>query len=199
MVVTYIMSCRICPFFLHDFLLTGIPEGLSLRKEMKLKVLPKISWLFATWIHQVYHRLEHKHFQKAAHSASLIAKRGRSDIEYEYLTSTATFNFLKYEVPWLQQEEDYMEILLMENGLFKGKNLYRLMLHIKDYIRYTTIRSFYLLQQIHEDHVNPKGLMTSLDHLVVKKAMERNETLSDRDDDYQKEILEEIDLSDLYT
>lgn len=193
------MSCRICPFFLHDFLLTGVPEGLSLRKEMNLKVLPKISWLFATWIHQVYHRLEQKHFQKAANSASLIAKRGRSDIEYEYLTSTATFNFLKYEVPWLQQEEDYMEILLMENGLFKGKNLYRLMLHIKDYIRYTTIRSFYLLQQIHEDHVNPKGLMTSLDHLVVKKAMERNETLSDRDDDYQKEILEEIDLSDLYT
>lgn len=195
------MSCHICHCFLHDFLLTGIPEGIPLKKDLRKLVLPKIAWLFAEWIHRTLNRIEASQIQKAVNSASMIARRGRKEIEYEYLLSTATFNFLKYEVAWLQEEEEYITHLLMESGLLKGKNMFRLMTITKDYIRYTTIRAMYLLKQLHEDHVNPKGLMTNLDHILPRKreVETKEDTLCDRDDDYQKEILEEVDLGDLYT
>lgn len=196
------MSCHICHAFLHDFLLTGIPDGIPIQKDLRKGTLPRISWTFTHWIYRVFHNLESQHLEKAQTSASLIARRGRKEIEYEYLLSTATFNFLKYEVPWLQEEEEYMTLLLMESGLLKGKNTFRLLSVVKDYLRYTTIRAIYLLKQVHDDHVNPKGLMTNLDHLVVKrqKEKEKEKTLCDRDD-YQKEVLVEVSLDefdDLY-
>ena len=181
------MSCKTCQIFLHDFLLTGVPEGISFKKELRVKALPRVAWVFASWIYQFFHRLESRHFQHARRSASLIAKRQRSDVEYEFITSTATFNFLKYEVSWLHGEEELLAMYLAEMGLFRGKTMCGLMMLIKDYIRYNTIRAFYLLQQIHEDHVKPKGLMTSLDHLIIKKLPPKQETLYD------------IDTDDLYT
>lgn len=195
------MSCQYCRAYLHDFLLTGIPEGIPLKKDLRKQVLPRISWLFTDWIHRISDRIEEKHFQKATSLASMIAKRGRKDIEYEYITSTATFNFLKYEVPWLQEEEEFIALLLMEYGLLKGKHQFRLVSITKDYIRYTTIRAMYILKELHEDHRKPKGLLTNLDHILPKKqkGIQKEETLYDRDDDYQKEILEEVDFGDLYT
>lgn len=195
------MSCHICHAFLHDFLLTGVPDGIPIQKDLRKSVLPRVSWTLADWIRRIIVKLEPHHFQKAENSASMIAKRGRKEIEYEYLTSTATFNFLKYEVAWLQEEEEYITLLLMESGLLKGKNAFRLVSITKDYIRYITIRAISILKQLHEDHVNPKGLMTNLDHILSKKPRERKETLSDKDD-YQKEILKEVSLDefdDLYT
>ena len=43
--------------------------------------------------------------------------------------------------------------------------------------------------------------MTNLNTTVPhkRKQVEKEVTLYDRDDDYQKDILEEVDLSDLYT
>ena len=189
------MSCQICRAYLHDFLITGIPEGIPLKKDLRKQVLPRISWLFADWIHRTADRIEENHFQKATSLASRIAKRGRKDIEYEYITSTAAFNFLKYEVSWLEKEEEYIALLLMEHGLLKGKNIFRLVSITKDYIRYITIRAMYILKELHEDHQESKGLLTNLDHILPKKdtKIEKEDTLYDRDDDYQKEILDEPD------
>lgn len=195
------MSCKICPFFLQDFLLTGVPEELALSKLLRKKAIGRISVKFAEWIHTIFHKISTEDFLKASTIASRISKRGRKELQYEYILSTATFNLLHYEVPWLKQEETYIVMYLLESSLFKGRNYYSLLNTAKEYIGYTTIRAFYYLREIHDDHVNPKGLMTNLNTTVPhkRKQVEKEVTLYDRDDDYQKDILEEVDLSDLYT
>lgn len=194
------MACTICPIFLQDFLQTGIPEKIALSKLIRKKSLSTIAQPFAEWIHRLFHKIAAADITKASKTAHQISKRGRSDIEYEFVLCCATFNLLKFEVPWLQEEETYIAIPLIESGLLKGRNAYRLMSSAKEYIGYITIRAFYFLREIHDDHVNPKGLMTNLNTTVqYRKSIEKDETLYDRDDDYQKDILEEVDLSDLYS
>lgn len=188
------MACQICSFFLQDFLLTGVPEGISFRKDLKINVLPRISHPFADWIHRVFRKLTHTQLKNASTLAARIAKRGRPAVEYDFVVSTATFNFLKYEVSWLQEEEEFIAISLMELGLFKGKKIANLIITARDYIRYITIKAIKCLQELHDDHLHPKGLFTNLG-----SRAEKEDTLYDRDTDYQKEILEEIGLEDLYT
>lgn len=197
------MACQICSFFLQDFLLTGVPEGISFRKDLKLHILPRISHSFADWIHRVFQKLTHTQIKNASMTAARIAKRGRPAIEYDFVVSTATFNFLKYEAPWLQEEEEFIAISLMERGLFRGKKIATLTITARDYIRYITIKAIKCLEELHEDHRNPKGLLTNLGAFAGKTPTNRSEelekTLYDRDTEYQKEILEEIGLEDLYT
>jgi hypothetical protein len=141
----------------------------------------------------VYNRLRWKEFERCQELASRISSRGRKQLDYDYLLQTATWNLLKHEVPWLEQEINYMKLLLVEGGVCKGKYVFLVMSVAQELLSYIVPRALQCLHSVHDDHVNPKGLMTDLG---FKRDM-KEETLFDTDD-YQKEILEE-DTGDLYT
>ncbi len=102
------MACNICTAFLEDFLKAGIPKELTITKKIRSNSLVRIVYDIAPWIQNIYRRLCWKDFEKCYDRASQISQRGRKQIEYEYLLHTATWNLLKYEVPWLEQEINYM-------------------------------------------------------------------------------------------
>lgn len=190
--------CHICKSFVQDFLVLGISRELSLHKELRMKSIQKVIPELSDWIYRFYQRLSKDQFEKALKNASLIARRGRALHDYEYLIHTATFNFLKYHYDWIPAEVSYIEILLMESGFVKTKNKLGFHSNAYNYISYVVPRVILCLNDLHQDHQNPKGLNTDLSKLYKPKDKYADtDTCYDRDDDYQKEILEEAD--DLYT
>ena len=188
-----LMACNVCALFLEDFLRAGIPKELEIHKKIRLSSLIRATPDLVDWIHRVYNRLRWKEFERCQELASRISSRGRKQLDYDYLLQTATWNLLKHEVPWLEQEINYMKLLLVEGGVCKGKYVFLVMSVAQELLSYIVPRALQCLHSVHDDHVNPKGLMTDLG---FKRDM-KEETLFDTDD-YQKEILEE-DTGDLYT
>jgi hypothetical protein len=192
--------CQLCKGFLRDFLEIHLPQDLPLSKQIRMKSLPHVHSELVDWMFHVYTRLPKQEFEKAVETASRIARRGRPLLDYEYLIQTATFNFLKVSVGWINQEMNYIQPLLVECGFVKSKQKQGDMNTATNYLSYMTPRVIHLLNDLHNDHQYPKGLNTNLTHLNLRPPLQEDEqTCYDRDDDYQKEILDEIDLSDLYT
>jgi hypothetical protein len=188
--------CQKCRIFLEDFLKAGTPSSLPLTKQIRAKSLSKILPELTDWVYRFHSRVQKDDFDSALKTASRIAKRGRSNPEYEFLIHTATFNLLKFQVQWIRNEVLYLQTLLVESGFIRT-NKQGSMTNAYDYISFMTPRSILCLQELHDDHIHPKGLLTDL-RTFAKVKQEDETTCFDRDDDYQKEILEE-DTDDLYT
>jgi hypothetical protein len=194
------MHCLRCQHFLEDYLCEGLPGELDILTKMRKKKYTCLIPEICHWILEFSSRVHTKQFEKAKTIANNIARRGRKQVDYEYLLSTATFNLLKYELPWIETEINYPKVRLAEEGVFHGKHANSLLFQSQEFLAYLAVSCFLLLQEVHDDHVNPKGLQTNVGSVGKKQyKKESEETLSDRDDDYQKEILNEVDLDDLYT
>ncbi len=191
--------CHKCQTFLYDFLQTDLAKDHKLATQIRVKSLQKTLPEFVEWCARMKNQIEHKKFQEAVETANRIARRGRSNEEYEFLIYTATFNFLKVSLPWIAEELNYMKVLLVEAGCIRGKKYQQVLMTAQEYISYMLPRVILCLTNIHHDHVKPKGLMTDITKLFQLSPMKQDDedTLYDRDDDYQKAILEEDD--DLYT
>jgi len=192
--------CHKCQTFLYDFLQTGLSKDHKLASQIRIKSFQKTLPEFVEWCARMKKQIQLQKFQEAVETANRIARRGRSDMEYEFLIQTATFNFLKCSLPWITEELNYMKLLLVEAGCIRGKKYQQVLLTAQEYISYMLPRVIHCLLNLHEDHVNPKGLMTDITTPTKfkLKKQEDEDTLYDRDDDYQKAILEE-DTDDLYT
>ena len=192
--------CHKCQIFLYDFLQAGLSKDHKLANQIRVKSFQKTLPEFVDWCSRMKNRIEQSKFKEAMETAHRIARRGRSDMEYEFLIQTATFNFLKFSLPWITDELNYMKVLLVEAGCIRGKKYQQVLLTAQDYISYMLPRVILCLMTLHDDHVNPKGLMTDVTTPAKFKPKRQHDedTLYDRDDDYQKAILEE-DTDDLYT
>jgi hypothetical protein len=192
------MECQRCQYFLEDYLYGGLPRQLETEKKIKKREFQKVIPEVSHWILRMCNRVPKKDFEKAIHLAKNIARRGRKQFEYKYLQHTATFNLLRFEVPWIEIELKYLKVLFAEAGIFHKKNLPCYFTEIQEFIGFLTISCYLYLSEVHDDHINPKGLQTN-----VGGPKNHEETLYDRDDDYQKDILAEVSLEeftdDLYT
>ena len=190
--------CQICQAFLQDFLQVGIHKDLPLANQLRMKSMRKVLPDLSDWIYRFWIRLKQEDFERASGNASLISRRGRKLHDYEYLIQTATFNFLKYHHDWISSEVSYIETLLLESGFVRSANKFGFHSNAYNYISYIVPSVIVTLKDLHGDHVQPKGLQTDLSKLYKpQKHKEEKETCADKDDDYQKEILEEIE-DDLY-
>lgn len=193
------IMCTQCQLFLYDFLLVPPHKDLPFAKEIRVKNLLKILPEFVTWSTRIHAQIKPEEFDTAIRTASRIARRGRSLLDYECLIHTSTSNFLKHTLQWLPSELEYMKLLLIEVGVINGKKSYTVLHTAQDYLNYVVPRMILILRDLHDDHANPKGLYTDLGKLYIpKQTISDNDTCYDRDD-YQKEILTEVDLDDLYT
>lgn len=191
--------CPICQLFLQDYLLFGISKELPLSKELRMKSIRNVLPELCDWIYRFSQRVSKQEFDNALKNASCIARRGRKLQDYEYLIHTATFNFLKFHVDWIASEVSYLETLLIESGFVRTKNKVGYHSNAYNYISYIVPRIILCLEDLHDDHLHPKGLNTDLSKLFKSKQKDIDtDTCFDKDDDYQKEILEE-DTDDLYT
>lgn len=191
--------CQICQGFLHDFLQTGIEKELPLANQLRMKSIQNVLPELSDWMYRFCRKLKQEDFERASGNASLISRRGRKQLEYEYLIRTATFNFLKFHLEWVSSEVSYIETLLLESGFVRSTNKLGFHSNAYNYISYIVPLAIVALNDLHEDHVNPKGLQTDVGKLFQKRRPEpQQETCVDKDDDYQKEILE-ADDDDLYT
>jgi len=193
------MHCPHCKAFLEDFLQSDLDQKIQLKPHVRCHAVHRVLPEYIDWTLRTSQRVTHDNYTSAWKTASRIARRGRPKHEYEFLLHTATYNFLKFSETWFRQEIDYMKPLLMEAGVIKRCVDYSDILD--KYLGYMLIRSMTALYAIHEDHMKPKGLCTLVEIPTVPPVEQEEErvTLVDRDDDYQREILEEVDLSDLYT
>lgn len=193
--------CQHCRIFLHDFLLVPPHKDLAITKQIRVKNLQKILPEFVDWSLRLNTRIEQKDLDAALLTSSRIASRGRKIYEYEYILHTATSNFLRCSLHWLSSEVDYMKLLLVDRGVLKGRAALTVLRHSQDYLHYTIPRMLLVLRDLHEDHTSPKGIYTDLNKLfpTSRRTEDDISTCFDRDDDYQKEILDEIELDDLYT
>lgn len=191
--------CHKCQSFLYDFLQTDLSKDHKLTHQIRVKSLQKTLPEFVDWCSRMKNRIELAKFKEAVETAHRIARRGRSDIEYEFLIQTAIFNFLKFSLPWITDEVNYMKLLLVEAGCIRGKKYQQVLLTAQEYISYMLPRVILCLMTLHDDHMNPKGLMTDVTTPAKFKPRQQDDedTLYDKNDDYQKAILEEDD--DLYT
>lgn len=189
--------CPICQGFLQDFLQTGIEKELPLANQLRMKSIQNVLPELSDWIYRFSIKLKKEEFERASGNASLISRRGRKQLDYDYLIRTATFNFLKYHLEWVSSEVSYIETLLLESGFVRSTNKIGFHSNAYNYISYIVPLAVLTLQDLHDDHLNPKGLQTDLGKLFQKgRCHEEKETCVDKDDDYQREILEEDD--DLY-
>ncbi len=168
----YQQMCIQCKQFLADFLEQGISKQLALSKELNMKALRRLLPELTDWMYRFYLRLPSEELDKAMLISARIARRERSLLDYEYLIHTATFNLLKYEVKWIKSEISYMETLLLEGG-FVRPNPFGHLTKAYDYLSYTVPRVILVLQDLHEDHTNPKGLFTDTN----KHYFPRNQSL----------------------
>jgi hypothetical protein len=186
--------CKQCRIFLQDFLETGISKKLALANFTRAKSFVTILPELLDWMYRIYLRVPKEKFLKARESASRIARRERPLHEYEYILFTATFNMLRFEVPWLREEVLYLEPLLYESGFIKYKKR-SFENNAQNYIAYMTTRALICLYNIHEEHVNPKGIFTPIANPIQLEDKEDMESCADKDD-YQSAVLAEDD--DLY-
>jgi hypothetical protein len=192
------MSCRKCSNYLTDFLLAGLPRDLPMLKEIKISSLKNVIDEVVPCIIRLWIQIPKADFDEAFLLASNIARRGRGHSEYESVLYMATTNFMCFRVPWLSKEIEYIKIMLIEAGCVRPKYRRNLMNLAREFVCYILTKSIVLLRLVHEDHMNPKGLMTDISTTLPKQHKIQIETLSDTED-YQKEILEEVLLDDLYT
>ena len=192
--------CIKCQSFLYDFLQNGLPQDHKLAHQIRRKSFQKTLPEFANWCARMHKQIPEEKFREAVETAHRIAKRGRSNPEYDFLIQTATFNFLKCFHPWMAEELNYMKVLLIESGCIKTRNYVTASQCAHDYISYMLPRVMMCLHNVHDDHVHPKGLLTDIVTLLQLKPKKKEDldTCYDKDDDYQKEILEEV-TDDLYT
>jgi hypothetical protein len=191
--------CQQCQIFLYDFLLVPPHKDLSITKQIRVKNLQKILPDFVDWSLRLNRRVQQEDLDAALLTSSQIARRGRSLHEYECILNTSTSNFLRLRAPWISSEIDYMKLLLIGAGVIRGHLSYAVLRYSQEYLHYMIPRILLILRDLHDDHANPKGLYTDLGKLFGKPKLSDSDTCYDRDDDYQREILEEIDLDDLYT
>lgn len=193
------MHCPYCKAFLEDFLQADLDRKLEIQPHIRCQAIHRVLPEFLDWTLRTSQRVTYGNYTSAWKTASRIAKRGRPKHEYEFLLHTATYNFLKFSETWFRDEVDYVKPLLMEAGIIKQCKSYSDILD--KYIGYMLVRSMTALYAIHNDHLEPKGIYTMIEIPTTPpvEQQEEQETLVDRDDDYQREILDEVDLSDLYT
>lgn len=190
------MECQRCQSFLQDFLGGGLPHDLEIVKKMKRKPFHSLIPEISDWIERLYSRVSTNEFNNAKKTANKIARRGRKRLEYTYLVNTATFHLLQFELPWIETDLNYLKVLLVEAGVFHGKHAKTLLTQAQEFLAYLAITCFHCLLEIHDDHLHPKGLFTNIGSVIGPQkgeTEEKEETLCDRDDDYQKEILAEDD------
>lgn len=167
--------CNLCQTFLYDFLLVSPHKDLPISKQIRIKSLRKILPEFVHWCQRMNARIQKDEFEKAIETASRIARRGRKLIDYEFLIHTATFNFLKFSLPWLTDEINYMKLLFIEAGVIVGKEYPKVLHHSQEYLSYLVPRTILVLRDLHEDHANPKGLYTDLNKLFISPQQEEKE------------------------
>lgn len=154
------MTCKPCQQFLYDFLQVGLHKELALTQKIRIESLQKILPEFTEWMHSICRRITPEDYVKATVISSRIARRNRSIHEYEYIRHTATYNFLKYQIEWLNPEADYMKLLLIDSGVIRGKECCAVLRNAQDYISYIVARSIHCIHTIHDSHLHPKGLYT---------------------------------------
>ena len=160
------MVCQHCKSFLHDFLHPELHKDLDLAKRLHKKRLTAIRSCLADWIFTIYSKLNKEDFDSSLRLASCIAQRGRPPIEYEFVVLCATFRLLKCKVPWLANELGYMKVLLLEQSLFQKNNKSVLATYADDYLAYITSRTLVALYTLHDDHLNPKGILSNTNQLL---------------------------------
>jgi hypothetical protein len=160
---------------------------------MKPKAFSRVAPQIADWLYRFYQRLSKQAFDKALMTASRIARRGRPAHEYEFLIHTATFNLLKHDLPWIHSEVSILELLLLESGFIRPRAA-----AAYEYISYMAPRVYLCLHELHNDHVNPKGLNTQLNDLAKPYMRQEDEGTCFDKDDYQSEVLAEEECDDLY-
>ena len=168
------MSCIYCKKFLSDFLETGIHRDLLLAKRIRHTSITKVLPELTDWMYRIYMMIPTHEFEKAIMTSSKIARRDRTQFEYEYVLHTATFNFLKLRLPYLSSEVDYITTVLLENRFLHSSRSSGSILYIYDYISYTMPRVILQLNGLHVDHEVP---------VFVSKS-EFVETKEDEDDLY---------------
>ena len=188
--------CNACQIFVFDHLTLNLHKDLPLTKQISMKSLQHIQFELADWIYRFFKRIPKEEFKKALKTASNIARRGRPLHEYEYLLHTATFNFLKFSNDWISQEIQYIQPLLLESGFIRSKQKNGDLNATYNYISYIIPRIYLCIEDIHKDHLEPKGIHTDLTKMLSRQ--DDKDTCYDRDLEYQTEILNEVDLSDLY-
>ncbi len=158
--------CNYCKQFLSDFLLAGIRKELSFSKYLRIQSLHRILDEITDWMYRMYLRIPKDQLDMAVSTSYRIARRDRPLYEYELILYTATFNFLKFRLDWMEEETEYIKTILLEAGfLKKGCDC----TNVVTYIRYTVSRVIITLHELHEDHEDPKGLMTDLNKLFHKE------------------------------
>lgn len=189
--------CNKCQSYLYDYLPNSLEKELDLAKHIRMQAIYTILPEFVSWILKLHQTLHEAKVKDAHRTALQIARRGRKLHDYEFLIHTATFNFLKFAQPWILNEVDYMKTLVIEGGVVKGKDYTKVCSLAYDYLSCMLPRALLCLYDLHDDHVNPKGLNTDLGKLFKpKEKISDTDTCYDKDDDYMKEILE--DGEDLY-
>lgn len=144
--------CNICKYFLSDFLEVGIHQELELSKSIRMSSLRKILPELTDWIYRLAQKIPSKEFDTAVATSARIARRDRKLMEYEYILHTATFNFLKFQIKWMESEIDYIKTLLIESGFVKSKLNRGNTSMAYNYISYTVPRAILVLQDLHGNH-----------------------------------------------
>lgn len=189
--------CNKCQSYLYDYLPNSLEKELDLAKQIRMQAIQLILPEFVNWILRLNTKLQESKVKDAHRTALQIARRGRKLHDYEFLIHTATFNFLKFAQPWILDEVNYMKMVVIEGGVVKGKDYKKVCTVAQDYLSCMIPRALLCLYDLHEDHVNPKGLYTDLGKLFKPKEKHSDtDTCIDKNDDYMKEILE--DGEDLY-
>lgn len=184
--------CNKCQSYLYDYLPNSLEKELDLAKQIRLEALFKILPDFVAWIVYVDKRLQKKTLEEAHRTALQIARRGRKLYDYEFLIHTATFNFLKFAHPWILDEVEYMKLLIVESGFVRGKDYKRVSQLAHEYLSCILPRALLCLHDLHDDHVNPKGLNTDIAKIFrPKEKISDMDTCIDKDDDYMREILDD--------
>lgn len=185
--------CSLCLQFLEDFLATGLPAGLPMARLLRIRALSRVIPELASWFLSLHAKIPKKDFASAQESASRIAKRGRGAIEYDLLIKTSMCNLLKHQHPWIQKEMDIMKVLFVEAGVFQDKERdWKWLLSMSQgYLTYMLPRVYEILSDLHSSHTG--GFVPDTPVVVIRIPDDDEDTLYDRDDDYQREILMEVD------
>ena len=185
--------CKSCLQFLEAFLETGLPEGVPMARLLRIRALSRVIPELAPWFLSVFPKIPTEDYQTALKTASRIAKRGRGAIEYDLLIKTSVCNLLKHQYPWIQKEMDIMKVLFVEAGVFQDKERdwkWRLTM-AQGYLTYMLPRVYEILSDLHSSHAG--GFVPDATVVAIRIPEEDEATLFDRDDDYQREILMEVD------
>jgi len=185
--------CTSCLQFLEAFLTTGLPDGVPLARLLRRRALHRVIPDLAPWFLSLHTKIPKQDFASAVETSSRIARRGRGALEYEILIKTSLCNLLKHQHPWIQKEMDTMNILFVEAGVFQDKERedWKWLLTLaQGYLTYMLPGVYETLSDVHSSHTGGVGHETPV--VAIRIPDDDEETLCDRDD-YQREILMEVD------